>query len=200
MAPNRTGGRLGGFRREVQPRRQHWFLNEKSGFPFQTPAFCSVSNGQRRLGEKEYRAPSVTPGVALRVGIQALIHPLLDAAEGMLNDLAATVENLRPLLQARGHAIEHGLVFEARNGAHVVRASRAHRAVTTGFSIPVIDFGEIAQPAVADWRQYLSGRADIGVAPRVVAKLVLAEEARADRGAALRSGNVRNAAGLLAGL
>src|SRR3984957_15393949 len=24
----------GGFRREVQPRRQHWFLNEKSGFPF----------------------------------------------------------------------------------------------------------------------------------------------------------------------
>ena len=57
----------GGFRREVQPRRQNWFLNEKSGFPFQTPAFCSVSRGQRRLGEKEYRAPSVTPGVALRV-------------------------------------------------------------------------------------------------------------------------------------
>ena len=58
--------RRGGFRREVQPRRQHWFLNEKSGFPFRTPAFRSVSKGQRRLGEKEYRAPSVTPGVALR--------------------------------------------------------------------------------------------------------------------------------------
>src|SRR5277367_627222 len=58
--------RRGGFRREVQPRRQHWFLNEKSGFPFRTPAFCSVSRGQRRFGEKEYRAPSVTPGVALR--------------------------------------------------------------------------------------------------------------------------------------
>ena len=41
----------GGFRREVQPRRQHWFLNEKSGFPFRTPAFCSVSRGQRRFGE-----------------------------------------------------------------------------------------------------------------------------------------------------
>jgi arylsulfatase A-like enzyme len=54
------------FRREVQPRQQHWFLNEKSGFPFRTPAFCSVSKGQRRLGEKEYRAPSVKPGVALR--------------------------------------------------------------------------------------------------------------------------------------
>src|SRR3984957_14824036 len=129
----------------------------------------------------------------------ALIHPLLDAAEGMLNDLAATVENLRPLLQALGHAIEHGLVFEARNGAHVVRASRAHRAVTTG-SIAVIDFGEIAQPAVADWRQYLPGRADIGVEPDIVAKLVLAKEALADRGAALRSGNVRNATDPLTGL
>src|SRR5271165_6379297 len=62
---------LGGFRSEVQPRRQHWFLNEKSGFPFRTPAFCSVSRGQRRLGEKEYRAPSVTPGVALRDRTQA---------------------------------------------------------------------------------------------------------------------------------
>jgi hypothetical protein len=121
-------------------------------------------------------------------------------AEGMLDDLAATVENLRPFLQALGHAIEHGLVFETGNGAHVVRASRAHRAVTTGSSITVIDFGEIARPAVADWRQHLPGRADISVAPRVVAKLVLAEEALADRGAALRSGNVRNATDFLTGL
>ena len=64
----------GRFRREVQPRRQHWFLNEKSGFPFRTPAFCSVSRGQRRLGEKEYRAPSVTQGVALRVRTQEAIQ------------------------------------------------------------------------------------------------------------------------------
>jgi hypothetical protein len=35
------------------------------------PAFCSVSEGQRRLGEKEHRACSVTPGVALRVRTQA---------------------------------------------------------------------------------------------------------------------------------
>src|ERR1700722_10127175 len=63
----------GGFRREVQPRRQHWFLNEKSGFPFRTPAFCSVSRGRRRLGEKEYRAPSVTPGGALRPRTQGAV-------------------------------------------------------------------------------------------------------------------------------
>ena len=128
------------------------------------------------------------------------MHPLLDAAERMLDDFATTVANLRPLLQALGHAIEHGLVFEAGNGAHVVRASRAYRAVSTSSSIPVIDFGEIAQPAVADRRQQLAGWADVGVAARVVAKLVLAEEALADRGAALWSGNVRNAAGPLTGL
>ena len=46
----------------MQPRRQHWFLNKKSGFPLRTPAFCSVSKGQRRLGEKEYRAPSAHAG------------------------------------------------------------------------------------------------------------------------------------------
>ena len=67
----------GGFRREVQPRRQHWFLSRKSGFPLRTPAFCSVSKGQRRLGEKEYRAPSVTPGVALRPRTQARLLGLL---------------------------------------------------------------------------------------------------------------------------
>ena len=69
-----------GFPREVQPRRQHWFLNEKSGFPFRTPAFCSVSRGQRRLGEKEYRAPSVTPGVALRPRTQGLSRPTTNTA------------------------------------------------------------------------------------------------------------------------
>ena len=32
-------------------------LSRKSGFPLRTPAFSSVSKGQRRLGEKEYRSP-----------------------------------------------------------------------------------------------------------------------------------------------
>src|ERR1700722_5569122 len=76
VAARKAGG---GFRREVQPRRQHWFLNEKSGFPFRTPAFCSVSRGRRRLGEKEYRAPSVTPGVALRPRTQAASKKPMDA-------------------------------------------------------------------------------------------------------------------------
>src|SRR5208283_2053317 len=80
VARDRPDDASGGFRSEVQPRRQHWFLNEKSGFPFRTPAFCSVSRGQRRLGEKEYRAPSVTPGVALRPRTQA--GPIPSAPRG----------------------------------------------------------------------------------------------------------------------
>src|SRR3984957_7727968 len=89
--------------------------------------------------------------------------------------------------------------FSRRETERTSFVHRAHRAATTGSSIAVIDFGEIAQPAVADWRKYFPGWADIGVAARVGAKLVLAEEALADRGAALRSGNVRNATGPLAG-
>ena len=46
---------------------------KKSGFPVRTPAFCSVSRGPSRLGEKEYRAPSMTPGVALRPRTQGLV-------------------------------------------------------------------------------------------------------------------------------
>jgi homoserine kinase len=42
----------------------------------------------------------------------------------MLNDLAATVENLGPGFEAFGHAIERVLVFETGDRANVVRASR----------------------------------------------------------------------------
>ena len=60
----------GGFRHEVQPVDSIDSSSESSGFPFQISAFCSVSRGRRRFGEKEYPALSVTPGVALRVGTQ----------------------------------------------------------------------------------------------------------------------------------
>ena len=49
----------------------------------------------------------------------ALIHPLFDAAERMLDDLAAAVEDLRPRFETLGHAVERGLVFQARDGAPV---------------------------------------------------------------------------------
>jgi hypothetical protein len=48
---------IGGFRREVQPRRQHWFLNEKAGFPFRTPAFCSVFQGTKTARREGISSP-----------------------------------------------------------------------------------------------------------------------------------------------
>jgi hypothetical protein len=44
----------------------------KVGFPIPNPRLLLGFQGTKRLGEKEYRAPSVTPGVALRPGTQAL--------------------------------------------------------------------------------------------------------------------------------
>ena len=75
----------------------------------------------------------------------------------------------------------------------------AQRAIAAGFRGAIVDL-EIAQPAVADRRQQLPGRADVGVALGVVQELVLAKQALARRGATLRPGNVGNAAGLLASL
>jgi hypothetical protein len=43
---------------------------------------------------------------------RARVYPLLYAAEGMLDDLAATVENLGPPFETFGHAIERVLVCE----------------------------------------------------------------------------------------
>ena len=97
----------------------------------------------------------------------------------MLDDLAATIENLGPRFEALDHAIEHGLVFEAGNRAHVVRPSRAQRTIAAGFRVAVVDLFEIAQPAAADRRQQLAGGADVGAALSVVSELVLAEEALA---------------------
>jgi hypothetical protein len=60
-----------------------------------------------------------------------------------------------------------------------VRTSFVHRARRTNatrFRGAVIDLLEIAQPAVADWRQQLPGRADVGVPLLVVSELVFAEE------------------------
>src|SRR5271157_2901142 len=99
----------------------------------------------------------------------------------MLDDLAAAAQNRRPGFEALGHAIENVLVFEAENRADVVRASRAQLASAAGFWVAVVNPFELAQAAVADWRQQLSGRADVGVAPRVVPELVLAKQVLAHR-------------------
>src|ERR1700730_488083 len=104
------------------------------------------------------------------------IHCLI-RAEGMLDDLATPAENLRSRLQSLCHAIERVLVFEARDGANILRAARVQRAGAASLGIAVIDFFQFAQFAFADRRQRLAGRTNVDVLFRVVAELVLAEKA-----------------------
>jgi hypothetical protein len=60
---------------------------------------------------------------------------------------------------------------------HRARSGQSRQA----FGVAVVDLLEIAQPAVAERLQRLPGGADVGVAPGVVAELVLAEKAIAHR-------------------
>src|SRR5271168_2769603 len=112
----------------------------------------------------------------------ALVHPLLDRAEGVLDDLATAIEDTRPGRYSLSHAIERVLVFETGNRTDIVCATGMQRAIAAGFRVCVVDLFHVAQSAVADRRQRLAGRANIGVALGVVAELVLAEKALAHSG------------------
>src|ERR1700730_4482203 len=106
----------------------------------------------------------------------ALVHPLFDGAEGVLNDLAAAIENVWSGRHALGHAIERVLVLETGNRANVVRTSRAQWAIETGFWVTVVDLLEIAQPTLADRRRHLSRRAQRRSGTRPCEKKALAHE------------------------
>src|SRR6202035_5891237 len=66
----------------------------------------------------------------------------------MLDDLATPAENLRSRLQSLCHAIERVLVFEARDGANILRAARVQRAGAASLGIAVdrraVDIGSLA--------------------------------------------------------
>jgi hypothetical protein len=47
----------GGFRREVQPRRQHWFLNEKVGFPRPHPRLLLGFQGTKSARREGMSSP-----------------------------------------------------------------------------------------------------------------------------------------------
>jgi hypothetical protein len=65
----------------VQPRRQHWFLDRKSGFPFRTPALLLGFQGTKTARREGTSSPFSDAGVALRVGTQAF-----DEAAILTND------------------------------------------------------------------------------------------------------------------
>src|SRR5271157_1474266 len=143
----------GGFRREVQPRRQHWFLNEKSGFPFRTPAFCSVSRGQRRLAEKEYRAPSVTPGVALRPRTQAVAKsnrlPSARRWSGIERKISNSDAGMRqPPIRVVAYRFRH---FRPRESQSSVTDRRTERPWTN----TTLGIGVNYTPNISiEWKQY----------------------------------------------
>ena len=89
---------------------------QKVGFPIPNPAFCSVSKGQRRLGEKEYRAPSVTPGVALRVGIQEGLDRFPDERIVEKSGRPAVVDAARPATMPLGDSYGARLVDHRDEG------------------------------------------------------------------------------------
>ena len=131
---------------------------------------------------------------------RAPVHPLLDRSERMLDGLAAAVEDSGPRLQARRHAAERILVFKARDGAtRGVGAARAQLAIAAGGGVGAIDLRHIAQLAMADRLELAPARTDMAILLRVVAELVLAEEAIANRRSALRPGHMRRQPGLPAG-
>ncbi|MGH6844763.1 MAG: hypothetical protein ACRECU_08600, partial [Methylocella sp.] len=64
----------------------------------------------------------------------APVHPLLDSAEGVLDDLAAPRENVGPHLQASGPPVQHGTASfsrrETRAGKYPNFSSRDRSAPT----------------------------------------------------------------------
>src|ERR1700737_2863871 len=98
----------------------------------------------------------------------ALVHPLLDAAEGMLDDLATPVEDFRPRLQAGGHPVEYRLVLQTRDPATVCGAPRPKRTGRTCRRIAVIDLLQIPRLAFMVRRQRFSGRTDVHILIRII--------------------------------
>ncbi len=92
------------------------------------------------------------------------MHPLLDAAERMLDDFETTVENSHRFFR-RSAMRSSTTSFSRRETESTCSCIARVSASLDTLSIPVIDFGQIAQPAVANRSQHLPGPADIAVHP-----------------------------------
>src|SRR3712207_2901123 len=97
-------------------------------------------------------------------------HPLLDGAEGVLDDLPPAIEDVRTGPQALRHPVEHGLVLETRHTTVPGGAPRPEGAAGAGRRIAVVDLGQAAVPPPVARRRGLSRRADVHVRGRVVAE------------------------------
>jgi hypothetical protein len=136
----------------------------------------------------------------ITLSMQLAPAAVLDAAEGMLDDLATPVEDFRPRLQPRGHPVEHRLVFQTRNPAPVGGTARPERTDGARRRIAVIDLPQIPQLAFVVRRKSFSGRTNVHILVRIIPELVLAEKTFAHRRSALRLGNMGRQPRLFAGL
>src|SRR3712207_1876573 len=104
----------------------------------------------------------------------------------MLNQLPSLVQDVRPDCQARGHAVQHRLVLQARHTPGILGgAARPEGTGPAGVRVTVVDLLQPTQMRAVARSKPLPSRAEIGVAVRIVAELVLAEEAGAHRWAPL---------------
>ncbi|WP_245639127.1 hypothetical protein [Rubellimicrobium mesophilum] len=74
----------------------------------------------------------------------ALMHPLLDRAEGVLHRDPSLIEDLGTGGEPCGHAVEHGLILQARDVPVDLGAARSQEAGQTGFAVAVVDLDVVA--------------------------------------------------------
>src|SRR5512143_1432759 len=120
--------------------------------------------------------------IALHAGAVSLVHPLLDAAERVLGDFAPLLQNLGSGRQPSLHAVEHRLFGPAANPPiGIGRALRLELTPPACIAIAVLHRRVVRLDATIQRVELLSAGAEIGVAGRVVAELLLPKQPVADR-------------------
>src|SRR5215207_3074118 len=96
----------------------------------------------------------------------------------MLHHLAPPIEYVRALRQPVLHPVQHGFILEPRHRAKpALRAARVKRAISARFLVDVVDLLQPAYHRRGISLQSVTGRAQDAVTGRVVAELILAEQA-----------------------
>src|SRR3954469_18172271 len=96
-----------------------------------------------------------------------------------------------------GHPVQHSFVFQTRDATiAVVSAARPKRAGSASLAVAIVNLRQVScGRRLITGFETLPGRTQIGVAGRIVAELVLAEQTVADGSPPLRPGNMGHDAG-----
>src|SRR3712207_2816653 len=100
----------------------------------------------------------------------------------MLDQFPSLVQDLRSGRQPRGHAVQHRLVLQPRHTPGFVgRAAWPEGTGPAGLRVTVVDLLQPTHMRAVARSKPLPSRAEIGVAFRIVAELVLAEDRKSTR-------------------